>query len=308
MTKIALTAGEPAGIGPDIIVLLAAQQQLTDITIVADKNLLVARAAELNLALDLNKLSILHVPLEAACSAGKLNPANASYVLKCLELATQACLNKQYSALVTAPVHKGIINDAGIAFSGHTEFLAKLSHTPRCVMLLTNQKLRVALVTTHLALRSVPDAITRENLIECIQILQHDLIHKFKIRRPRIAVCALNPHAGENGYLGREEIDIIIPTLDELRAKGFNLTGPLAADTAFTKKYLENSDVILTMYHDQGLPVIKSQAFGKTVNVSLGLAFIRTSVDHGTALDLAGTGKADASSLLAAIEMARNLS
>lgn len=313
---LALTPGEPAGIGPDLVVQLAAQGQLNNVIVFADKNLLKARAQQLHLNLNCvdyqpesihptnNALHVWHIPLSEACIAGHLNLANSSYVLRCLELATAACLEKKFHALVTGPVHKAIINEAGFSFSGHTEFLAKLTHTPRTVMMLANTKLRVALVTTHLPLREVAAAITPETLKECIYILNQALIRTFQIKQPRILVCGLNPHAGEQGHLGTEEQDIIIPVLTQLRSEGLNLIGPVPADTAFTSHLLEQCDAVLTMYHDQGLPVIKAQGFGETVNITLGLPIIRTSVDHGTALERAGSGRADPSSLLAAIALA----
>lgn len=316
--EIALTPGEPAGIGPDILLLLAAKKSLANMVIFADKDLLKDRVKQLHLNINFsdydpnktpenNTLCIRHVPLSAPCIAGQLNVANAPYVLTCLKLATEACLSGELKALVTGPVHKALINEAGIPFSGHTEFLAELTHTASVVMMLANKNLKVALVTTHLPLRKVADAITSENLESSIKILQHDLITKFKIKNPRILVCALNPHAGEGGHLGTEEQTIITPTLEKLRTQGFNLIGPLPADTAFTPQHVKNSDAILAMYHDQGLPVIKAQSFGETVNITLGLPIIRTSVDHGTALELAGTGKADSASLEAAIELAEEL-
>ena len=305
--SIAITPGEPASIGPDVVLQLAEQNALSDAVIIADKNLLQERAAQLHLNINWDALSIIHIPLRTHCTPGKLNKQNASYVLNCLERAATGCLKGEFKALVTGPVHKGVINEAGIPFSGHTEFLAQLSKTPRSVMLLANQQLKIALLTTHLPLAKVPEAITPDNLRECLSILQHDLITTFKIAKPRIAVCGLNPHAGEGGHLGTEERDIITPTLNELRLKGMNLLGPLSADTAFTPKQMETYDAILTMYHDQGLPVIKSQSFGETVNITLGLPFVRTSVDHGTALPLAGTGGADSNSLSSALAMAKQL-
>ncbi len=314
---LALTPGEPAGIGPDLVVQLAAQGRLNNVVVFADKNLLKERAQQLHLNLNCvdyqpesisptnDALHIWHIPLAEACIAGQLNCANSSYVLRCLELATAACVEKKFHALVTGPVHKAIINEAGFNFSGHTEFLAKLTHTPRTVMMLANTTLRVALVTTHLPLREVAEAITPEILKECIYILNQALIHTFQITQPRILVCGLNPHAGEQGHLGNEEQDIIIPVLTQLRSEGLKLMGPVPADTAFTPHLLKQCDAVLTMYHDQGLPVIKAQGFGETVNITLGLPIIRTSVDHGTALELAGSGRADPSSLLAALVMAR---
>jgi len=321
MTRIALTAGEPAGIGPDVILQCANQLEINaDIVVIADKHLLAKRATELGISLNLidynihqttktpsGSLSVWHVPLEKACETGTLNAANAHYVLKTLTLAGTGCLQGQFDALVTGPVHKGIINDAGINFSGHTEFFAKLTQTEHVVMMLTTDKLRVALATTHIPLANVAQAITQEKLIQIIQVLNHDLKKYFAIPKPRINVCGLNPHAGEQGHLGREEIEIIIPVLERLRAQGIQLNGPLPADTLFTPQALQHCDVVLAMYHDQGLPVLKHQGFGRAVNVTLGLPIIRTSVDHGTALSLAGSGKADSGSLQAALSLAKQL-
>lgn len=319
--RIALTAGEPAGIGPDIIIQLAQQPFPAELVVVADPDLLQQRAKQLNLPLTLipvdfgqapqphtpQQLKILPVMLDAPVVIGKLNTANAKYVLKTLEVAAEHCLKNNFQALVTAPVHKGIINDAGIAFSGHTEFLAHFTHAKNVVMMLVAKNLRVALVTTHLPLAQVPAAITKEKIIQTLQIIQHDLQHYFAIAKPKILVAALNPHAGEGGHLGREEIEIITPTLEEMRRHGMDVIGPLPADTLFIPKYLNQADVFVAMYHDQGLPVIKYHGFGEVVNVTLGLPIIRTSVDHGTALELAGTGQADASSLQAALELAFNM-
>lgn len=304
--RIALTAGEPAGIGPDICVMLAQQQFDAEITIIADRELIAQRAAILGMPL--GDLKIHHIPLTNVCEPGKLNSANSQYVLNTLTYATQGCLGGQFDAMVTAPVHKGIINDAGIPFTGHTEFLAELTNTPNVVMMLVGGGMRVALATIHISLREVPDAITRESLETNIRILHHDLVHRFNIPNPRIYVAGLNPHAGEAGYLGTEEIDTIIPTLEKLRIEGINLNGPLPADTMFSQKNLSNCDAFLAMYHDQGLNVLKYASFGEGVNVTLGMPIIRTSVDHGTALDLAGTGKADCGSLISAITLAIALS
>ena len=248
------------------------------------------------------------VSLRAACKPGTLDPGNAEYVLDTLREATSQILAGHAAAMVTGPVHKGVINDAGIAFSGHTEFLAELAGVDRVVMMLVAGGLRVALATTHLPLRAVPEAVTAAGLRETLRIIQHDLTSRFGIVRPRIAVLGLNPHAGEGGHLGSEEIDIIEPVVVELKTEGMRLDGPLPADTAFVPRYLERFDAVLAMYHDQGLPVLKHAGFGHAVNVTLGLPFIRTSVDHGTALDLAGTGKADSGSMNAAIELARKMS
>ncbi len=247
------------------------------------------------------------VKLAAEVSAGQLNVNNAAYVLNTLDQAVDACLTGQFHAMVTGPVQKSIINEAGIAFSGHTEYLAQRCGRETVVMMLASRQLRVALVTTHLALRDVPQAINAELLRKVIQILHHDLQQKFAIRKPLILVCGLNPHAGESGHLGREEIEIISPLLEELNRQGFRLQGPLPADTLFTPKYLQSADAVLAMYHDQGLPVLKAQGFGEAVNITLGLPIIRTSVDHGTALDLAGSGKASMGSLLEAFRMAAQL-
>ena len=241
--------------------------------------------------------------METASVAGQLNPKNASYVLNTLERATAGCLQNEFNALVTGPIHKGILNEK-IPFSGHTEWLAERSGQVPVVMMLATQELRVALATTHIPLSEVAKNISYKNLLQTIRILQHALQKEFHIIKPHILVAGLNPHAGEQGYLGREEIDIIIPALETLRAEGINLTGPLPADTLFTPKYLQNADAVLAMYHDQGLPVLKYQGFGKAVNITLGLPFLRTSVDHGTALDLAGSGKASPTSFAAALEMA----
>lgn len=316
---IALTAGEPAGIGPDLIIQIARQSLSVPLVVIADPDLLQARARQLNLPLEINiwnsktratsrsPLHVYPISLNKKCVPGKPDPGNANYVLETLKVAAQGCLDKKFSAIVTGPVHKGVINEAGINFSGHTEFFAEYTKTDHVVMLLVADKLRVALVTTHLPLRAVADAITPKLLINTIKILNHNLQNYFAIKNPKIVVCGLNPHAGENGHLGREEIEIIIPVLNQLRSEGFNLLGPLPADTVFLPKYLADADAVLTMYHDQGLPVLKHIGFDRAVNITLGLPFIRTSVDHGTALELAGTGRADNRSLLAAIEMAYTL-
>jgi len=317
---IALTAGEPAGIGPDIAVMLAQQTRTTDIVCIADRELLNARAAALALPLAISAwqpgnaatraagtLSVLHAPLLAPCIAGTLDPRNAGYVLATLNAACDGCTRGEFSALVTAPVHKGVINDAGIAFTGHTEYFAERTQTPRVVMMLVAGTLRVALATTHLPLRAVPDAITGALLDEVIAIVHSDLRRKFGIAAPRILCCGLNPHAGEGGHLGREEIEVIAPALARARARGIDIVGPLPADTLFTPQQLADGDVVLAMYHDQGLPVLKHAGFGHAVNVTLGLPVLRTSVDHGTALDRAGTGRANASSLHAAMALAAEL-
>jgi 4-hydroxythreonine-4-phosphate dehydrogenase len=303
--RIALTAGEPAGIGPDLCVKLAQRLPEADIAVIADRHLLEARADQLGMSL--GSLQIVHVPLAAPAEPGKLNPANSPYVLETLKRATLGCLNGEFDALVTAPVHKGVINDAGFPFTGHTEFLAELTGTSQVVMMLVGGGMRVALATTHLPLREVPDAITRQSLESVIRILHHDLAQRFGISHPRIFVAGLNPHAGEGGHLGMEEIDIIIPVLEHLRSEGMNLTGPFPADTMFSQKNLASADAFLAMYHDQGLAVLKHASFGEGVNVTLGMPIIRTSVDHGTAIDLAGTGRADCGSLMVAMDLAISL-
>jgi len=299
---IAVTSGEPAGIGPDICLRLNEREWPARLVVLGDRDLLAARARRLGL--DPGRIDIRHVPLKKSAPAGRLDPANARYVLDMLDAALAGCLGGEYAAMVTAPVHKGVINDAGISFSGHTEYLAEHTATPRVVMLLAGAGLRVALATTHLALKDVPAAITRDDLETTLRILHADLKSKFGIGQPRILVAGLNPHAGEGGHMGREEIEVIGPVLAKLRAEGMDLVGPLPADTLFTKNVLAGSDAQLAMYHDQGLAVLKYAAFDEGINVTLGLPVIRTSVDHGTALDLAGTGKASPTSLFAAIDAA----
>lgn len=315
-----ITSGEPAGIGPDLCVQLAVNPIDVPVVVIADKNLLQKRAAQLGVTLRIldfvagkktvsqpNVLAVVHMPLIAESHTGVLNAANSTYVLAMLKRAVQGCLDGEFSGMVTAPVHKGIINDAGIPFTGHTEFLAEQTGTKLVVMMLVGGGMRVALATTHLALKDVPAAITAPLLEEVLRIIHRDLQRRFGIARPRILVAGLNPHAGEDGYLGREEIDVIIPVLDKLRAEGMNVSAPLPADTLFTPQKLAQCDCVLSMYHDQGLPVLKHASFGQGVNVTLGLPIIRTSVDHGTALDLAGTGKANGGSLLEAIRMAAEM-
>lgn len=310
LKRIAITSGEPAGIGPDICVMLAQIVTKADVTIIGDVDVILARAKQLNLLFDASK--VLHIPTSVTVSAGKLNPQNSQYVLNLITHAIDGCLSNQFDAMVTAPVHKGVINDAGIAFSGHTEFIAEYTNTPQVVMMLVggqeSKPLRVALATTHLALKDVPDAINKQNLEATIRILHKDLTSKFGKKNPHILVAGLNPHAGEDGHLGMEEIEIINPVLNKLRKEGMWLTGALPADTLFTDKYLLQADAVLAMYHDQGLPVLKHASFGSGVNVTLGLPIIRTSVDHGTALDLAGTGNIDIGSMQAAIDLAIDLS
>ena len=321
LPRIAITAGEPAGIGADLCVLLAHQPLNAEVVIIADANMLQARAKALNSDIKIQEYSekshtahlgngaitVLHQAISQPAVARQLDARNSQYVLNTLKTAALGCANQQFDAMVTAPVHKGIINDAGIAFSGHTEFLAELTNTPQVVMMLVGSGLRVALATTHLALKDVPAAITKNSLETTIRILHHDLVHKFGLENPRILVAGLNPHAGEDGYLGREEIDIINPVLEKLRTEGMQLIGALPADTLFAKHHLSKADAVLAMYHDQGLPVLKHASFGEGVNVTLGLPIIRTSVDHGTALDLAGTGNIEIGSMLAAIELAITL-
>jgi len=315
---IALTAGEPAGIGPDLCLMLAGQACAHERVIIADAGLLAERAAQLGLSVTLHpfdperaptaqapgELSVLSVPLREPCIAGQLATANGAYVLETLRIAGEGCLDGRFAAVVTAPVHKGVINDAGVPFSGHTEFFAELTDTPLVVMMLACPGLRVALATTHLPLREVADAITAPLLQAVLEIINRDLRDKFGLADPRILVCGLNPHAGEGGHLGREEIEIIEPLLAKLRQQGMNLQGPLPADTLFTPKHLDQADAVLAMYHDQGLPVLKHKGFGQAVNITLGLPIIRTSVDHGTALDLAGSGRADPGSLQVALATA----
>lgn len=320
LPRIAITAGEPAGIGPDLLVALAQQIQPAQIIAIANPELLQQRALQLGLSLHLRAwqpsqaitrtagvLFIVPIEIDAPVSAGKLDKTNARYVLRTLETAVDGCVSDQFDAMVTAPVHKGIINDAGIAFRGHTEFFAERTHTANVVMMLATKQLRVALATTHLPLAEVSHHITHAHLDSVLRILHRDLRDKFGLLQPRILVLGLNPHAGEGGHLGREEIDVIEPCLQALRAEGMQLLGPLPADTAFTPKYLQQIDAVLAMYHDQGLPVLKYQGFGRAVNITLGLPVIRTSVDHGTALDLAGTGRADSGSLHAALALAIDL-
>jgi len=302
---IAVTSGEPAGIGPDISLALAGREVAARVVILGDRDLLTARAAQLGVGT--RGLEILQVPLREPAQAGKLNSVNAHYVLEMLDRALAGCRSGEFDALVTAPVHKGTINDAGIAFTGHTEYLAGKTGTARVVMMLAGAGLRVALATTHLALKDVPAAITAVDLATTIRILHADLVGKFGIARPRILVAGLNPHAGEGGHMGREEIEVIAPVLEKLREEGMDLVGPLPADTLFTQGVLAGSDAQLAMYHDQGLAVLKYAAFEDGINVTLGLPIIRTSVDHGTALDLAGTGKAVPRSLFAAVDLAIEL-
>jgi 4-hydroxythreonine-4-phosphate dehydrogenase len=317
--RFALTPGEPAGIGPDLCLLLSRDSHPHVLIAIASSELMRARATELGLDVSIVEISPDHWPsqpaaagslyvwntlLDAPAVSGQLTPLNAEYVLNTLRRAGNGCLDGSFAGMITAPVHKGVINEAGISFSGHTEFLAELTGTEQVVMMLATRGLRVALVTTHLPLKDVAAAITTERLQRVTRILHRDLVEKFGIAKPRILVCGLNPHAGEGGHLGREEIEIIEPALDLLRKEGFDLVGPLPADTLFTPKHLDSCDAVLAMYHDQGLPVLKYKGFGAAVNVTLGLPIVRTSVDHGTALDLAGTGRIDTGSLQVALETA----
>jgi 4-hydroxythreonine-4-phosphate dehydrogenase len=310
---VAVTSGEPAGIGPDICLALARRKFPARVVVIGDRDMLEVRARQIGLNVRISgpaagatsdTIACVHVPLAVPCEAGSLDPRNAGYVISLLDRAVAGCEAGEFAALVTAPVHKGVINDGGIPFIGHTEYLAERTGTERVVMMLAGGGLRVALATTHLALKDVARALTREGLERTLRILCTDLSRRFGIPAPRILVAGLNPHAGEGGYFGTEEIDVIGPALDKLRAEGLQLVGPLPADTLFLPSRLEGVDCVLAMYHDQGLPVLKYASFGKGINVTLGLPIIRTSVDHGTALDLAGTGRADPESLFAAVETA----
>ena len=316
---IAITSGEPAGIGPELIAFINSASNSADfaarLVIIGDENLLQARASKISKPLtftpyqqnrepEAGNLEIIHIPLKAPTTAGKLDTKNSSYVLELLDTACNGCLNGEFDAMVTAPIQKDIINQAGIDFSGHTEYLADLCHSDKPVMLLATESLRVALATTHLPLSQVPAAINTQELSQIIQILHQDLSRKFAINKPHIKVCGLNPHAGESGYLGREEIDIIIPVIKNMQQQGINVSGPYPADTVFTKESLKDADAVLAMYHDQGLPVLKHVGFNHAINTTLGLPIIRTSVDHGTALHLAETGTANPDSLFAAIHSA----
>jgi 4-hydroxythreonine-4-phosphate dehydrogenase len=321
LPRLILTSGEPAGIGPDLCIAVAARAWPCDLVVAADTDLLAARASELKASIRLLKhtpgeprrahepgsLRVLHVPVQAPVRAGVLDRANAGYVLRLLDVAIEGWRTGEFDALVTAPVQKSVINDAGIVFFGHTEYLAENTGGAQPVMLLASGELRVALATTHVPLADVSRSITTALLDRVLRTLERDLRTRFGIDTPRILVCGLNPHAGESGHLGREEIDVIAPTLEHLRREGLRLLGPVPADTAFAPHMLKQADAVLAMFHDQGLPVIKYAGFGAAVNVTLGLPIIRTSVDHGTALSLAGSGRADAGSLAAAIELAIRL-
>lgn len=316
--RIALTVGEPAGIGPDLVIALAQKNHACQLVAIADADLLRARAAALHLPLTVipyhadmpahasraGELTVCATPMAVPAQAGVLDARNAPYVVATLARAASGSLSGEFAAIVTAPVQKSVINDAGIAFSGHTEFFQECARVERVVMMLACPGLRVALATTHLPLKDIPAAITQTLLHQILHILINDLREKFSIATPKILIAGLNPHAGEGGHLGREEIDTIIPALKSFTDKNCTLIGPLPADTLFTQKYLDTADAVLAMYHDQGLPVLKYKGFGRAVNITLGLPFIRTSVDHGTALDLAGSGRADTGSLEAALASA----
>ncbi|WP_223786973.1 4-hydroxythreonine-4-phosphate dehydrogenase PdxA [Marinicella meishanensis] len=297
---IAITLGEPAGIGVELVAQLAMQRALDDCVLVGDANWIRDALP------DVAEVNVEHVPMATRPVPGQLDQRNAEYVLETIRVAADGCQSGRFAAMVTGPIHKGIINEAGIPFSGHTEYLAALTDTPKVVMMLLNEVMRVALVTTHLPLKDVSAQITAAELSQVIQILHQDMGRKFGLKQPKIGVCGLNPHAGEGGHLGREELDTIIPTLDALRQTGMDLVGPIPADTLFTPKQVKHHDAILAMYHDQGLAPLKYAGFGRSVNITLGLPIIRTSVDHGTALDIAGRGLADAGSLQAAIDLARS--
>ncbi len=320
--RIAITPGEPAGIGPDLIIKLAQQAWPAELVVCADPKLLKDRAKQLELPLTLKPYQPNHSPVAQEAGTltivpfdvvenvecGVLNDKNSAYVIETLSFAGDHNMTGEFDAVVTGPVHKGIINQAGISFSGHTEFFANQANCQDVVMMLSSPNLQVALVTTHIPLAYVSKAITADRIKNIVNILYKDLTTKFALERPKLYVCGLNPHAGEDGHLGREEIDIIIPALEELRTDlAMDIIGPLPADTLFQPKYLEDADAVLAMYHDQGLPVLKSLGFGKSVNITLGLPYIRTSVDHGTALDLAGTGKADVGSFICALNKAIKL-
>ncbi|HEY2675884.1 MAG TPA: 4-hydroxythreonine-4-phosphate dehydrogenase PdxA [Steroidobacteraceae bacterium] len=319
--RIVVTSGEPAGVGPDACVALAQRDWEADLVVAADADLLMEIAAALQLPLTIERydparpahahrggiLQVMHISVAQSVTPGKPDARNAAYVIEMLDRACDGCSNGEFAAMVTAPVQKSTLMDAGYEFSGHTEYLAARTRAALPVMLLLNDQLRVALVTTHLALADVPRAITKERLRATLRIVGMDLERHFSLAAPRIAVLGLNPHAGEAGHLGREELDIIQPVIEELRAEGLNLVGPIPADTAFTPRFLKTVDVIVAMYHDQGLPVIKHVGFGNAVNMTLGLPILRTSVDHGTALGLARSGKSDTGSLSAALSLAIDL-
>jgi 4-hydroxythreonine-4-phosphate dehydrogenase len=319
--RLVVTTGEPAGVGPDLAIAAARRRWPCELVFVGDPELLAARAAQLSARVKVSewragtppaphragRLPVLAVRLARPAVAGRLDPANARCVIGQLDAAIAGCRDGSFAAMVTAPVQKSVINEAGIPFTGHTEYLASRTGAAHPVMLLVAGTLRVALATTHLPLAAVPGRVTRESLAATLDVLHAGLARAFRLRRPRILVCGLNPHAGESGHLGREEIDVIAPAVAAARARGIAATGPAAADTAFTPSSLARCDAVLAMYHDQGLPVLKHAGFGRAVNVTLGLPILRTSVDHGTALDLAGSGRADPGSLFEAIALASRL-
>lgn len=316
--RLALTPGEPAGIGPDLVALLAAEDLPAELVVIADPDLLHDRAQQLGLSPDWQdyvanrppepgRMCIIPVKAAQPVTAGQPDPANAEYVLATLRRACEGCLSHEFAAMVTGPVHKGVINEAGIPFSGHTEYLAELCQVAQTVMLLSDGDLRIALATTHMPLHAVPAAVTGQRLETVLDILHQDLQQRFGFSAPRIAVLGLNPHAGESGHLGREEVEIITPVIESRRQRGWQISGPLPADTAFTADARAKYDAVLAMYHDQGLPVLKAGGFGHTVNITLGLPIVRTSVDHGTALDIAGSGRANTGSLVCAIRSALDI-
>ncbi len=320
LPRIAVTPGEPAGVGPDLMVELAQQQWDAQIVVYADAEMMLQRAQQLRHKIKMlpytagmdyiqkpGEMIIHHIPVATIVEPGKLDVENGAYVVETLRMACDQNIQGDFDAVVTGPVHKGTINKAGVSFSGHTEFFAQQSNTADVVMMLATDGLRVCLATTHIPLAYVSKAITPERLDKVIKIMNTDLKLKFGISKPRIYVCGLNPHAGEDGHLGQEENLVMKPTLDILRNEGLDIIGPLPADTIFHEKYLEDADVVLAMYHDQGLPVLKFKGFGNSVNITLGLPFIRTSVDHGTAADLAGTGNANIGSMARALETAIDL-
>lgn len=321
ISRLVLSSGEPAGIGPDLALIIAQKDLDCELVVLGCPTVFAQRAEQLGLTIDIqnfdksqapscNKAGVLKlIPIasKAPVHCGELDSRNAAYVLEILDTAIALCLDGTFHGMVTAPVQKSVINDAGIAFSGHTEYLAEHTHTERVVMMLATEELRVALATTHLPLKDVAAAITQPLLKQVITILHNDLKKFWGIQQPRILIAGLNPHAGEGGHLGYEEIDTIIPVIEALQKDGLVLKGPLPADTLFTPKYLANADAVLAMYHDQGLPVLKYQGFGRAANITLGLPIVRTSVDHGTALDLAGTGNIDTGSLLTAIKIAQQM-
>ncbi len=320
--KIIISTGEPGGIGPDILIKSGYRNFAAALVVIGDPGMIAQRARQLGVDIRIVECdglpeAAIHQPgvlpvipesLENPSRPGQLNPGNSRYVVRCIDSAVDRCLSRQFDAMVTAPVHKGVINEAGISFSGHTEWIAKRTGTEQPVMLLAGADIKVCLVTTHLSLRDVPDRVTDDRLERVLLVMLQEFRRLFGLEKPKIGVCGLNPHAGEGGHLGTEEIDTIIPVIQKLQQAGHRVDGPFPADTIFTGKYLEQYHGILAMYHDQGLPVIKHAGFGEVVNVTLGLPIVRTSVDHGTALDLAGTGEANESSLVAAINLAIQLS